>query len=77
MKSFKHFRNEIYTKYKTKQAGLDNPAGLEPEENEHVIGKELSNVKIPVDVHSELDGPKGNFVLKAKDGKYSLEKEGK
>lgn len=74
MKSFKHFRDEIYTKIKTKKAGLEHPADADYDKDEHVIGKELSGIKIPVEVHDEFEGKKGTHILKAKDGKYSLEK---
>lgn len=74
MKSFKHFRDEMVLKIRTKKSGLEHPVDSEYDKDEHIIGKELSGIKIPVEVHDEFDGSKGSHILKAKEGKYSLEK---
>lgn len=73
MKSFKQFRDEIHSTIQTKKSGLDHPVKDKSEENEQSIGKELLGVNRSVHVHDEFKGSEGNFVLKAKEGKYSLE----
>lgn len=74
MKSFKTFRDEIHHQIKTKKAGLEHPVKDKTEENDPQVGKELLGIKVPVEIQSELGGRVGNFILKAKEGKYSLEK---
>lgn len=74
MKSFKQFHDEIHTKVQTKKLGLNHPVKDKSEENEQSVGKELLGVNRSVNVHDEFKGSEGNFVLKVKKGKYSLEK---
>lgn len=73
MKTFKEF----VSKTTTKGAGLDHPMDDRSDDNEPRVGKDLNSIKVPLEVHNEFKGPQGKSYLKAKEGKYSLEKGAK